>query len=142
MDSTYSTPFTKALLTGLFVGMVATLLCFGYDIAFRETITFSPSILINVSSMIFAINLLFLVFGIVFYGFLKLKHGEMFYIIISLILTAVLALMADTSHRSDDSLINTHFHQLLVPIVIIIGMSAAIGIPILWHSKKFEEHVV
>jgi hypothetical protein len=142
MDSTYSTPFTKALLTGLFAGMVTTLLCFAYDIAFRESVTFSPTILINVSSMIFVINLVFLVIGIVFYGFLKLKHGELLYIIISLGLTGLSAFLAFHVHRSDDAITNMHFHQLLVPIVIIIGLGASVGIPLLWHSKKFEEHVI
>lgn len=142
MDTIYSTPFTKALLTGLFVGMIATLLCFGYDIAFRETITFNPSILINVSSMIFVINLLFLVIGIIYYAFLNLKHGELFYVIISLGLTVLLAFMALGTHRSNNIMINTRFHQLLVPIVVIIGVCASIGIPVLWHSKKFEEYVI
>ncbi|HSB92767.1 MAG TPA: hypothetical protein VLC28_06595 [Flavitalea sp.] len=139
---TYSTPFTKAVLTGLFVGMAATLLCFGYDIAFRETVTFNPSSIINVSSMIFAINLLFLVIGIIYHGFRQLKQGEIIYIVLSLGLTALFAFMAMSAHRSDNSLVNTRFHQLLVPIVIIIGLCASIGIPVLWHSRKFEEHVI
>ena len=139
---TYSTPFTKAVLTGLFVGMAATLLCFVYDIAFRETITFNPSSIINVSSMIFAINLLFLVIGIIYHGFRQLKQGEIIYIVLSLGLTVLFAFMAMSAHRSDNSLVNTRFHQLLVPIVIILGLCASIGIPVLWHSRKFEEHVI
>ena len=142
MNTTYSTPFTKALLTGLFVGIVATLLCIGYDIAFRESISFSPTTIINVSSMIFVINLLFLVIGVVYYGFLKLKHGELGYIIISMAATTILIFLAFTTHRSSDMIINNRFHHLLAPIVAIIGLCSSIGIPLLWHSRKFEQYVI
>ena len=84
MDTIYSTPFTKAMLTGLFAGIVITLICMGYDLAF----------------------------------------------------------MANNAHRSDIDIINTRFHQLLVPIVVVIGLGASIGIPFLWHSRKFEEYVI
>jgi len=142
MDTIYSTPFTKAMLTGLFAGIITTLICMGYDLAFRESISFSPSIIINVASLIFVINLLFLVIGIIYYGFLKLKKGEFLYIIVFLSLTVLLAFMANNAHRSDIGIINTRFHQLLVPIVVVIGLGASIGIPFLWHSKKFEEYVI
>jgi hypothetical protein len=44
-------------------------------------------------------------------------------------------------HRSDDHLLNMEFHQLLLAMLIILGIGA-IAIPFLYHSKKFEEHVL
>ena len=142
MDSIYSSPLTKATLTGVFVGFVATLLCMTYNVFFRGSTGFSPSYIINVSSMIFFINTLFLLLGVVYYGFLRVKKGETLYIALFVLLTAVLAFLADHVHRSDIPLVNTEFHQLLVPIVLILGISAAFGIPYLFHNRKFEENVL
>ena len=142
MDSIYSSPLTKATLTGVFVGFVATLLCMTYNVFFRGSTGFSPSYIINVSSMIFFINTLFLLLGVVYYGFLRVKKGEALYIALFVLLTAVLAFLADHVHRSDIPLVNTEFHQLLVPIVLILGISAAFGIPYLFHNRKFEENVL
>lgn len=142
MNSIYSTPFSKATLTGVFVGFVTSLLCMIYNNVFRGSTGFSPSYFINVSSLIFIINLLFFVIGVIFYAFRHLKNGELFYIVLFVLLTVGSALLAGRIHRSDVSLINSEFHLLLVPMIIFIGIAAAFGVPFLFHNKKFEEHVL
>ena len=142
MDSIYSTPLTKATLTGVFAGFITTLLCMLYNLFFRGSTGFSPSHIINVSSLIFFINTLFLVIGLIYYAFLRIKKGEALYIIAFVLLTIVLAVMAGHVHRSDVPLLNVEFHHLLVPMVIIMGLSASFGIPYLFHNKKFEENVL
>ena len=58
------------------------------------------------------------------------------------LLTAVLALLAGGIHRSPVPLLNKEFHQLFLPMIVLMGLLAALGIPYLYHSKKFEEHVL
>jgi hypothetical protein len=142
MDNIHSTPLTKAILTAVFAGLVTTLHCIAYDTFYRGTTGFSPSYFINISTIIFFITPLFMIIGIIYYGFLRVKKGEGVYIVLIALITAVLAVMAGHIHRSEISLVNKEFHQLLVPIVIIMGLVASLGIPFLFHNKKFEEHVL
>jgi hypothetical protein len=143
MESSYLTPFSKATLTGVFAGFVTTVLCLAYNIFFRDSTGFPLSDFINVSSLIFAVNLIFLVLGMLFYFFLRLsRRGDLIYTIVLLLITAVLSFLAAGIHRSDSRLLNREFHELFLPIVIMIGLAAAIGIPFLYRSRKFEEHVL
>jgi hypothetical protein len=142
METTYSTPFSRAILTGVFTGIVTTVICIVFDVAFRGTTHFTPSDIINVSSLIFFTNLLFLIIGIIYYGALRIKKGEIIYIVLFLALTVLFAIKAGNAHRSDIAVQNNQFHELFVPIVIIMGLAAALGIPFLFHNKKFEENVV
>jgi hypothetical protein len=83
-----------------------------------------------------------MIIGIIFFGFLRIKKGELLYIILIALITTIVAVMAGHVHRSEIPLVNTEFHQLLVPIVVIMGLAASLGIPFLFHYKKFEEHVL
>lgn len=143
MNSTYLTPFSKAVLTGLFVGIIATVLCLAYNIFYRDSTGFALSNYINVSSLIFAVNLLFFLIGMLYYAFVRMaKSGGRIFTIVFLLLTVVLAYLGDHIHRSDVPLLNTEFHQLLLPMIIVMGLFAAIGIPFLYHNKKFEDAVL
>lgn len=135
--------FTRAMLTGLFVGIIATVFCLFYDVIFRESTRFSLGPLINVSTLIFAVNLLFFVIGIVYYGFLKaFKKGDVFFIIAFALLTIFCIWKAEGVHRSDDQLLNSEFKELLLGVIIILGVAASFAIPYLFHNKKFEENVL
>lgn len=143
MNSTYLTPLSKAVLTGLFVGIMATVLCLAYNIFYRDSTGFALSNYINVSSLIFAVNLLFFLLGAVYYGFLRMaKTGERIFMVVFLLLTVVLAYLSGQIHRSDNPQLNSQFHQLLLPMVIAMGLLAALGIPFLYHNKKFEDAVL
>jgi hypothetical protein len=140
---TYKSGISNAILTALFLGILATLLCFVYYISYKEITGFPLSDLINVSSLIFIINILFLALGSMYYLFLWMsKKAEVIYILITVILTAAAVWAASGAHRVNDVIVNREFHQLLVGIIMIIGVIASAGIPILYHNKKFNEEVL
>lgn len=142
MKPGFLNPFPKSLLTGLFTGIIATLICMAYDIFYRTDTGFNLSSYINVSSLIFSVNLLFLVIGIVHFLFTRFKRGEVLYAALFLALTVLLAIMASGIHRTDNMLQNKEFHQLFVPIVSVLGLMAALGVPFLYHNRQFEKHVL
>ena len=137
------TPLSMAVLTGLFVGFMATIVCLIYNLIYRQSTAFELSDIINVSSLIFAVNLLFLVIGFIYYGFIKtFRKGGLIFMVVFALLTVFLAWEAEGVHRSADQLLNSEFRQLLLGIVIILGASAAFAIPFLFNSRKFHEHVI
>lgn len=130
-------------MTGLFVGIIDTLICLVYNLVFRNSTGFEPSDIINVSSLIFAINLIFPIIGMLYNGFLKwFKKGDLVYVVVFLVLTAIFAWRSEEVHRASDPTVNHEFRTLLLGIVLIMGVSAAFLVPYLFHNKKFEEHVV
>ena len=143
MKSPYNTPFSDACLTSVFAGFIATLLCMVYYLGYKEVTGFPLSILINVSSLIFIINLLFVAIGFIYYFFMKYsKKGEALFIILFVLITIISVVITNTIHRADDLQLNQQFHQLLNGLLIIIGMTSFIGIPFLFHNKKFHEEVL
>jgi hypothetical protein len=138
-----STPFSRALLTGVFVGFSATFLCLVYNVVYRSSTGFTPSEIINVSSIIFVINLLFVVIGMLYFVFLKsFPKGDVFFIVVFVLLTLFCVWKAEGTHRSDNYEVSLQFRGLLTGIIIISGIGASFFIPLLFHSKKFEENVV
>ena len=134
--------FYKATMTGLFVGILVTLLCLLYNFIYRSSTGFSLSDIINVSSLIFFVNLLFLVIGAV-YGMMKSSgKGEIIFIVLMILATALLAWRADYAHRSDSQTLNAQFHGLLIGCILIMGLSAALLLPYLYHNKRFEDAVI
>jgi len=142
-DSSYLTPFSKATLTGLFVGIIATLVCLVYNILYREQTGFSLSEIINVSSVIFMVNLLFVVLGVIYYWFIRaFRKGAIWYAVALLLLTAFVFMKSLAVQRTADPLLNAEFQHLLAAIVLIAGVAGALGIPFLFYNKKFEQHVL
>jgi hypothetical protein len=145
IDYTSTFPFVKALMTGLAVGIADTLLCLLYNLMFRNDVTsgFFSSDLINVSSIIFGVNILFVVIGVLYSGFLKARAaGEIVWSVLFTILTIVGVIVAMHVHRSPDPIQNSRFHGLLTGVVLILGISAAAGVPLLYHNRKFGQHIL
>jgi len=146
MDYNYDFPkskFYQSMLTGFFVGFFATIVCLAYNIIFRDSTGFPLSSFINVSSIIFLVNLLFPVIGIIYYGFITtFKKADIVFVIAFFLLTVFLVWRTELVHRTDDHLLNMEFRNLLLGIVVILGISASVFIPILYHSKKFKEMVL
>src|SRR6185437_13294008 len=95
--------FHKAIMTGLLVGIIDTLICLAYNIGYRNYTGYIPSSFINVSSLIFVVNLTMTIVGIVFYAFHRnLKQGDIVFFIFFLALTAFLAWKISGIHRFDD----------------------------------------
>ena len=131
-----------AMMTGLFVGIIDTLICLFYNIGYRSYTGYTPSAIINVSSIIFVINLILLLLGMAYYGFLRASAmGTGLYLAVILLLTAFLTWKSAALIRFNDVRLDNGFRGLLIGIVLILGVSAAF-VPFLYRNKKFLEHVI
>jgi hypothetical protein len=141
--STFTSDFSKSTLTGLFTGIIATVLCLFFNAEYRNLTYFNPADFINVSSLIFVVNLLFLCFGLLHFLFTRLfKAGERIYMVFSLVLTLGCIWIAKDVHRAADPIVNRGFKGLLDGVILINGLCSAGVVPLLFHSKKFEEEVL
>ncbi len=135
--------FYRAFMTAVFVGLAATIITIVYDLIFVQQFGFPLSAIINVSSLIFGVNIIFIVVGILFYLFIaSFKKGDLLFIILFVLVTAFLAWRSEQAHRTPDYTVNQQFRNLLAGIVIIMGAMAAFLVPYLYHNKKFEETVL
>ena len=134
--------FSGALLTGVFAGFAGTIICLAFNIIYRDDTGFLPSAIINVSSLIFAVNILFVIIGLIYFLCLRyLPGGDVFFEGVSILLTVICLLMTAGVHRSDNAVINHQFKGLMSGVIIILGISAA-AMPVLYHNKSFRDHVI
>ncbi len=130
--------FCDVMLGGLLSGIVATLVCFAYDIFYRMATSYGPSEFINVSSIIFIVNLLLLLFGIFYFAFRYFfKKGDLLFSLLMGLLTAYSVWKAFTFHRFTDTLLSRGFSQLLGGTLLIIGL-CAMAIPLVLKNKKIS----
>jgi hypothetical protein len=142
MNNDKMSPFFKALMTGLFIGIIDTIICLAYNIGFRSETGYIPSEIINVSSLIFGVNLLLTIIGILFYFFHRyIRSGDLIYSIFFLALTIWLASKTFSSVRFGDARLDSGWHGLMGGVVLICGVSAII-LPLLYRSEKFQEAVI
>jgi hypothetical protein len=114
-----------------------------YNIFYRNFTGFTLSDMINVSSIIFVINLIFVLVGLVYYVFQRaFPKGDIAFVAAFVLLTLFCIWKTAAIHRSVNEEISVQFRGLLEGIIIISGIGAAIAIPILFHSRKFEEGVL
>jgi hypothetical protein len=134
--------FTRAMLTGLFIGVIDTLICLAYNIGYRNFTGYAPSALINVSSLIFGVNLILLLIGMVYYVFIKLfGKKDIVFISAFLLLTLFLIWKVNTGHRFEDYDLNNGWKGLILGVVAILGVSASV-LPFCFHSRFFDKHVL
>ena len=130
------------MMTGLFIGIIDTVICLFYNVFYRSYSGFFPSELINVSSIIFVVNLLLLILGLVFFLFIKsFKGGAGAFGILMLVVTIFLAYKVFSGHPYGEARMDSGYHGLYGGILIILGVSAAC-IPILYNNKKFLDKVI
>lgn len=133
----------KSIMTALFVGIVVTLLCLVYNYFYRNSTGYNLSSIINIASIIFGVNLLFLVVGTIYYLLTNLVNkGEIVFIVLMVVLTVVLSWRSELAHRTADAVLNREFRGLLTGDVVIIGLCASFLLPFLYHNRKFEEKVI
>jgi uncharacterized membrane protein len=134
-------PLSKAILTSVFVGFFATLVCLIYNIGFREKTGYLPADFINVSSLIFAVNLIFLVVGLLYFAFLRsFKKGDIIFEVLFGLLIIFCAWRAAHAHMIDSTQ-TSEFRTLLIGVIIIMGIGIEL-VPLLFHNKKFGEAVL
>lgn len=137
----HQSPFSKAVLTSVFVGISVTLLCLVYNMIFRESTGYRPADFINVSSLIFAVNLIFLVVGLIYFFFLRaFKKGDVVFEILFGLLIIFCAWRAAHAHMQNPTL-TSEFRTLLIGVIIIMGIGIEL-VPLLFHNKKFEDAVL
>lgn len=138
----HQSPFSKAVLTSVFVGFFATIICLIYNIIFRESTGYLPADFINVSSLIFAINLIFLVIGLLYFVFLRsFKKGDVVFGILFGLLTIFCAWRAGHANMENNPVLTSEFRTLLVGVIIILGIGAEL-VPLLFHNEKFRDAVL
>lgn len=142
-DFTSSLPFMRAFMTALFVGISDSILCLVFNLVYRGSAGgFFSSALLNVSSIIFGVNILFILIGVLYFGFLRAaRKGEIVFSILFVVFTIVGITVAQHIQRTPDPVENARFQGLLTGVMLIVGISAAI-IPLLYHSRKFGEYVL
>ena len=137
------TIFDRSLMTCVFVGIMGTLLCMFYDLFFVEYLKYPLSTIINVATLIFGVNLIFLVIGFLFYGFITFSwYGERIYMIVFILITVFFTWKIQGVHRTNNDLVNLQFKYLSSGIIIILGLLASVAVPFLFHNKKFNKYVI
>lgn len=138
----HQSPFSKAMLTGVFVGFVVTIVCLIYNVIFRTSTGFTPADFINVSSLIFALNLFFWIIGIIYASLLQsFKKADTIFEVLFVLLMAFLLWKGGTVHRLEDLGLNSQFKVLLEGILIINTIGIVL-IPFLYRHRKFTEYVI
>jgi len=132
-------PFAKTFLTALFAGILATMLCLGYNIWFRMSTYYGPSDFINVSSIIFIVNILLLIAGVAYFALKSWsKRGDLIYTLLFLLIIAFCIWKTLGIHRFADLKLNKEFIRLLDGTILIIGI-AALSIPYIYNHKKIVD---
>ncbi len=132
-------PFGEIFLTALFVGIIATMFCLGYNIWFREATYYGPSDFINVSSIIFIVNILLLLAGVVYYALKSWsRRGDLIYTLFFLLIIAFCIWKTMGIHRFADLKLNGEFIKLLGGTILIIGI-AMLCIPYIYNHKKIVD---
>ena len=137
------TIFYRSLMTCVFTGFIGTFLSMFYDLFFVEFLKYPLSSIINVATLIYGVNLVFLVIGFLFYGFITFsRYGERIYITVFILMTAFFTWKMQEVHRTNNDLINLQFRYLSSGIIIILGLLASVAVPFLFHNKQFNKYVV
>src|SRR5689334_13254276 len=119
----YRSSFYRATLTAVFAGLIATVLCLAYDIFYRDATGFSLSGFITVSSIIFIVNIVFLVAGVI-YAILvgSFKRADLIFDVIFLALIAFLIWVTMGIQRSPIHEASVQFRGLFIGILVIVGL--------------------
>lgn len=137
----HQSSFSKAILTSVFIGFFTTIVCLIYNIILRESTGYLPADFINVSSLIFVVNLIFLIIGLLYFVLMRFSKGDMIFEILFVVLTIFCAWRASFAHMENNSVLTSEFRTLLIGTVIIMGIGAVL-VPLLFHNKKFEDAVI
>jgi len=129
------TELSKAVLSGLFAGIMATCASLLFNMIFRGITQFNPSAIINVSSIIIGSVLILTIAGVLFYFFHHyIKKGSMLFSLFFLLVTAVAIYLSMQVQRSTDATVSKQFEELLSGIVLISGAFIIFYIPYLFKN--------
>ena len=110
--------------------------CFVYDIYFRMATFYGPSDFINVSSIIFIVNIILLAAGVAYYACKSwTARGDLLYTTFFLLLLGFCIWKTAGIQRFADYRLNHEFIQLLGGRIICIVI-AVICVPVFYKNKK------
>ncbi len=142
MNTETRTPFYRPMLSAVFVGILTTLLCLGYDIIYRDETGFAPSGFINVSSIIFIVNIIFLIAGVLYAVLVGWSRRADLIFRIGFIVIILLCIWGTMGvQRSPIHEISVQFRGLLIGILVIVG-AGMVAIPYMFHNRKFEHDIL
>lgn len=131
------TGFSRAVAAGVATGFIATIVALVYNIVYREEANFQLSGIISVSSIIFAVMLVFTLIGMAYYLFdANLSWGTIGYIVLMLILTFLCIRVAINFQRSDDPVLSAGFRKLFIGIIVICSAFAILLVPYLVKKEN------
>jgi len=131
------TAFSKCLMAGLATGIIIIPINLIYNFIYRHITSFSLSLVINVTSIIFSSFILCMLAGLVFYFIVPyLKKSKNIYTLLFLVITAVVILLGLHFQRSDNPIVSNQFRGLYLGDVIISGLASAFLIPWLATHKN------
>ena len=138
----HQSPLSKTILTSVFIGFFATLVCLIYNVAFRESTGYLPADFINVSSLIFVVNLIFLIIGLLYFVFVSfVKKGDFVFELLFGLLIIFCVWRAAHAHMENNPTLTSEFRTLLIGTIIIMGIGIEL-VPLLFHNKKFVDSVL
>jgi hypothetical protein len=138
-----SGPFYKGLMTGVFTGFSVTIICLFYNLFYRSSTDFIPADIINVSSLIFGVNTIFVLVGLAYAFFAGAgKGGDLIHMGVFATLTLFCVWRVHNAVQFTDPVTNAEFRSLLTALILIIGISASFVIPFLFHNKTFEKDII
>ena len=130
-------------MTALFVGMADTVLSLVYNIVYRSTRHYFSSTLLNVSYLIFGMLFIFCLIGLIYMLIRRIfGNGDLIFFLLICALTILAVWSLHSGHFSADPLENASLRGEYTGVSVIAGICAAIGIPVLHRSHKFELYVV
>lgn len=132
----------RSTLTGLFCGIIATLLSLVFNVIFRAITSFPISGLINVTTIIVVCTLFLLLIGGAYNLLSYLKGGKTIFIVLFFIITCLSVWQVMGLNMDADPEMNSQYRGLLAGIIIIMGFCSWFLIPFLFNNKWFEEYVV
>jgi len=144
-DSPYvQTQFSKAVLTGLFGGLMATLICLLYGFIFRFNTGFTMSAIINVPSIIIVCHILLVISGMLYYAFKKFlkRVAPVAFAVIFGLITVFCVWKTQSVERSPIHELTVQFRELLTGMIVIIGVMISFGVPYFFGSKKFSDKIL
>jgi hypothetical protein len=138
-ESIPSTPFASAILTGLFLGIAATLICFGYTVGYEMITGTNHTFMSSVSFLIFACTLAVFCSSIFFFYLQRwVPRGELIFVIVFALLTAFGLWRVDIIQHATLHWLTGQTKGLLTGIILIVGLCAFAGVPLLYHNRGFQ----
>ncbi|MDQ2751720.1 MAG: hypothetical protein M3R72_01705 [Bacteroidota bacterium] len=130
------TLLSKCALSGVMAGFAAVLFNVIYNFIYRSVSGYALSEVFNITSLIFSSILFTLVASIILFFLLRIKSGQIIYVILFLLLTVAGIYAASQTQRSDVAVDQHEFRILFTGIVIIDGLCAAFVVPYLVNHDK------